>query len=68
MFRTELELFADSCLSGQGNELNAGNGNVAVACVYAALRSIERHGAVVKLDEVMQAAHAKLAEIGRDAA
>ena len=68
MFRTELELFADSCLSGQGNELSAGNGNVAVACVYAALRSIERNGAVVTLDEVIQAAHAKLAETGRNAA
>ena len=68
MFRTELELFAESCRSGQGNELSAENGNVAVSCVYAALRSIERNGEVVTLDEVRQAAQAKLEESDRDAA
>ena len=30
--------------AGKPNELNARNGNVAVAVVYAALRSIEQHG------------------------
>lgn len=68
MFRTELEMFAESCRTGQGNELSAHNGNVAVSCVYAALRSIERNGALVTLDEVMQAAEAKRAGVDRDAA
>ena len=45
MFRAELEMFAESCRSGKANELSADNGNVAVAVVYAALRSIEQHGA-----------------------
>src|SRR3954462_6906481 len=44
MFRAELEMFAESCLTGRRNLLNARNGNVAVAIVYAALRSIDRHG------------------------
>ena len=42
MFRAELEMFAESCRSRQTNELCARNGNVAVAMVYAALRSIEQ--------------------------
>ncbi len=62
MFRAELELFAESCRSGNANELSAANGNAAVACVYAALRSIERDGALVSLDEVRQAASSKLLE------
>ena len=61
MFRAELELFADSCRSGKANELSAANGNAAVACVYAALRSIERNGALVSLDEVRATARGKLA-------
>ena len=62
MFRAELELFAESCRSGKANELSATNGNAAVACVYAALRSIERNGALVPLDEVRKAASSKLLE------
>ena len=44
MFRAELDMFAASCRSGKGNELSADNGNVALAVVYAALRSIEENG------------------------
>ena len=44
MFRAELEMFAESCASGKPNELTAHNGNVAVAVVYAALKSIDRKG------------------------
>lgn len=68
MFRAELELFADSCRSGSGNELSASNGNAAVACVYAALRSMERNGELVKLDEVREEARQKLAGRDRDVA
>ena len=38
MFQAELEMFASSCTSGVSGELNAENGNVALAVVYAALR------------------------------
>ncbi len=62
MFRAELELFAESCRSGKANELSAVNGNAAVACVYAALRSIERNGALVPLDEVRATASSKVLE------
>jgi predicted dehydrogenase len=62
MFRAELELFAESCRSGKANELSAANGNAAVACVYAALASIERNGALVSLDEVRAAASSKVLE------
>lgn len=61
MFRVELELFADSCRSGIGNELSAVNGSAAVACVYAGLRSIDRNGERVTLDEVRAEARRKLA-------
>jgi predicted dehydrogenase len=62
MFRTELEMFAESCRTGKPGELTAYNGNVAVAVVNAALRSIERQGQSVRIAEVIEAARAKLAE------
>ena len=62
MFRAELEMFAESCTTGKPNELTAHNGNVAVAVVNAALRSVERNGQVVRLDEVFESARARLAE------
>src|ERR1700730_9124790 len=56
MFRTELELFAESCKTGKPNELTAENGNAAVAIVNAALRSIERKGQEVSISEAMESA------------
>ena len=47
MFRDELEMFADVCASGEPCELSARSGNVALAVVYAALRSIENNGASI---------------------
>ncbi len=58
MFRAELEMFADSCRTGKPAELNAHNGNLAVAVVYAALRSVERNGQAVRLAEVLSEAAA----------
>jgi predicted dehydrogenase len=54
MFRAELEMFADSCRSGKTNELSAQNGNVAVAMVYAALKSIEQKGQSVSIASVLK--------------
>jgi predicted dehydrogenase len=68
MFRAELDLFAQSCKSGKGNELSADNGNVALAVVYAALRSIEENGRGIRLAEVIEAARARVAERSRNAA
>jgi predicted dehydrogenase len=62
MFRAELEMFAESCRTGKSNELNARNGNVALAVVNAALRSIDRKGQAVKIGEVIADANKKLAE------
>jgi len=62
MFRAELEMFAESCRSGKSNELNARNGNVALAVVNAALRSIDRKGQAVKIAEVIADSNKKLAE------
>ena len=59
MFRAELEAFAGSCVSGKANELTAHNGNVAVAMTNAALKSIDRKGACVAIEEVMNDARAK---------
>src|SRR5712692_8673276 len=52
MFRAELEMFAESCVSGRANLLNARNGNIAVAVVYAALKSIDRNGQSVRIADV----------------
>ena len=68
MFRAELDMFAESCRSGKSNELNAHNGNVALAVVYAGLRSIERQGQAVKIADVIADAHKKLAEGSRHVA
>jgi predicted dehydrogenase len=68
MFRTELELFAESCRTGRSNELSADNGNAAVAIVYAALRSIERNGRAVSIADVLDGARRRAAERSRDAA
>ena len=53
MFRVELEMFAESCRTGQSNELNARNGNVAVAVVNAALRSVDQRGQLVRVADVL---------------
>jgi predicted dehydrogenase len=68
MFRAELEMFAESCRTGKSNELNARNGNVALAVVYAGLRSIERQGQAVRIGDVIADAHKKLAEGSRNVA
>ncbi len=59
MFRSELEAFAGSCVSGKPNELTAHNGNVAVAMTNAALKSIDRKGQCVTIEDVMNDARAK---------
>jgi predicted dehydrogenase len=68
MFRAELDMFAESCRTGKANELNASNGNVALAVVYAGLRSIERRGQAVKIADVIADAHKNLAEGSRHVA
>jgi predicted dehydrogenase len=67
MFRAELEMFAESCASGKANELTAGNGNVAVAIVYAALKSIDRKGQAVRIADVLDEARANIATPARAA-
>jgi predicted dehydrogenase len=62
MFRAELEMFAESCRTGKPGELSAKNGNIAVAVVYAALRSIENHGRYTRIADVLQAARERVAE------
>src|SRR5215467_11408283 len=62
MFRAELEMFAESCVSGRSNLLNARNGNIAVAVVYAALKSIDRNGASVRIADVIEDARKRVTE------
>jgi predicted dehydrogenase len=62
MFRAELDMFAESCRTGKANELDARNGNVALAVVYAGLRSIEQQGRAVKIADIIADARKKLAE------
>jgi hypothetical protein len=60
MFRAELDMFAESCVTGKVRELSAHNGNVAVAVVYAALRSIENKGEAVKIADIINETRATL--------
>jgi predicted dehydrogenase len=62
MFQAELEMFAEACRTGRAGSLNAHNGNVALAIVYAALRSIERQGQSVRVSEVLDEARARVAQ------
>jgi predicted dehydrogenase len=68
MFRTELEMFAESCRTGKSGELSAYNGNFAVAIVYAALRSIEKNGQYTRIADVLNEAQARVAERVHDVA
>jgi hypothetical protein len=68
MFRAELDMFAESCRTGKPNELHAGSANVALAVVYAGLRSIERRGEAVKIADVIADAHERLARDSRHVA
>jgi len=62
MFRAELEMFAESCRTGKANELSAQNGNVAVAMVYAALKSLEQHGQSVAIAGILKDAQSRVTE------
>jgi len=62
MFRAELEMFAGSCRTGKANELSAQNGNVAVALVYAALKSIEQKGQCISIESILKDAQSRLKE------
>jgi predicted dehydrogenase len=68
MFRAELEMFAESCRSGRVPELSARNGNVAVAVVNAALRSIDKNGTAVKIAEILTEAHGRVAQRSKNVA
>jgi predicted dehydrogenase len=60
MFRAELEMFAESCRTGKVNELSARNGNVALAMVNAALRSIDEQGRYIRIADVLADVHSRL--------
>lgn len=62
MFRDELEMFAEVCATGEPGELSANNGNVALAVVYAALRSIDNNGACVKMNDIFDEAKAEISD------
>ena len=59
MFVAELEMFAESCRTGKANELTAHNGNVAVAVVNAALRSIDNSGQYVRIGDILDEARSR---------
>ena len=59
MFVDEMDMFAETCITGKLDELTAHDGNVAVAIVNAALRSIEQNGQLIKMKDVLDEARAK---------
>jgi predicted dehydrogenase len=60
MFQDELEMFAEMCAANKACELSASSGNVALAVVYAALRSVERNGQLISLSDVLEESRARL--------
>lgn len=68
MFVDELEIFAEACATGKLSELTANDGVVALAVVNAALRSIDRKGQAVTLNEILDKSRDKVAAEGRHAA
>ncbi len=68
MFVDELEMFADICRTGQSQELSARDGNVALGIVYAALKSVDQNGAMVRLSDIMDEARNEVASGDRSAA
>lgn len=68
MFVDELEIFAAACTTGKLTELTASDGVVALAVVTAALRSIERGGQAVPLNEILRESRDKVAAEGQHAA
>ena len=59
---------AESCRAGTANELTAHNGNVAVAVVNAALRSIDNSGQYVRVGDILDEARTRAAARKVDAA
>jgi hypothetical protein len=53
-------MFAESCRSGRRNELSAYNGTVAVAIVYAALKSMEENGQRIRIADLMQQVQSRI--------
>ena len=61
MFLDELDMFANVCATGEPAELSANSGNVALAVVNAALRSIDQNGQLISLQSVLEESRARLA-------
>ena len=61
MFLDELDMFADVCATGEPAELNAKSGNIALAAVNAALRSIAQDGQLISLESVLEESRERLA-------
>ena len=60
MFRDELEIFGEACRTGVSEQLTAHDGNIAVAMVYAALKSVDEGSKAISVDEIMEEAKTKL--------
>ena len=53
MFLEELEIFANSCLTGSVKQLSAENANIAVAMVYSALKSVDNNGQLISIKDTI---------------
>ncbi|MFL2547324.1 MAG: Gfo/Idh/MocA family protein [Candidatus Rariloculaceae bacterium] len=60
MFQDELEMFAEMCATNTACELSARSGNVALAVVYAALRSVEKNGQLIQLNDILEESRQRL--------
>jgi predicted dehydrogenase len=62
MFRSELEIFAETCRTGKSSELSATNANLALAITHAALRSLDNRNQSVRLADVLRLAQSRIRE------
>ena len=54
MFRSELEVFAESCRTAKSSELSAANANLALATLHAAWRSLDHRGQSTRIADVLR--------------
>ena len=65
IFRSELEVFAETCRTGKSTELSAANANLALAIVHAAIRSLDNRNQSIRIADVLRLAQSRVADLVR---
>jgi predicted dehydrogenase len=65
LFRSELEVFAETCRTGKSGALNAENANRALAVFQAVLRSLDNRNQSIRVADVVRLAQSRVADFVR---